>query len=95
MIENFIVIPINSILFILAVYWFWKANKILGGKLKNFVIWIIITMCSFSIYSTIGLFYYILGILVGDIWVIIRVIFGSFTLFSFAISAYQIKNIFK
>jgi len=90
-----VVTPTSLTAFLLIVYWLLKANKIIGGKLKKFVIWMFIAMFGCSLDQLIIYIYNELGIITGEIWIIIESVVSLTTIIAFIISGYQLKNLFK
>ena len=90
-----LVIPISTFMAFLTLYWFWKANKIIVGKLRGFFIWIIITIIGFFGDGISVYLYNVLGLVTGTIWILVGSLFSLITIIGFLGSAYQLKKLFK
>ena len=90
-----IIMVLEFILFVIALYLFLKANEIIGRKIKNSVIWIIIAILFYEIYLAIVNMLYYFNVVSGDLWIALRTFFGTVPIYALLISAYYLKNMFK
>jgi len=89
------IISLEAVLFVVALYLFWKVNKMTAGKFKKIIIWIPVAMSSYAVYGVIVNMLYYLNTVSGDLWIILRAFSGVLVLFSLMMCAYYLKSKFK